>query len=497
MRTRLLLGMISLTAIVAPVRAAEPPSRDAVKSALSRATAFMSETISRDGGYVWVSSPTASSGTAKAWPGRARSGSSRRAPRPSGMAFLEAFDATGDPAHLTAARATTAVLVNGQLRSGGWYYRVEQDPAKRREFAYRDGRPIPTEPTPAPGGWDVWRKRRHKNNITVIDDDTTPAALRFLMRVDRAMKFEDRRVHDAVEYGLTSVRNAQHPIGAWSHNYDQFPTEPPSAEYYPILKASYPPEWSRTWTKDFTGGYVLNDRITQNTIATMLLAARIYDNADYRACAERGGEFLRLAQLPDPQPAWAQQYDRKMHPVWDRPFEPPAVSGLESQDVLETLLHLYRETGDKKYLAPIPAALSYLKTCELPDKTLARFYELKTNRPIYFNKKYKIVYDKGDLPTHYGFAFPSRLAAIEAEYTRLQNLPASELRVNSTPALTADLTAAVGEILASQSPTGGWLEPGTVRNPAGRKVKPAGGVVQSQTFIENVSTLCKYLNATK
>src|SRR4029077_9180464 len=104
----------------------------------------------------------------------------------------------------------------------------------------------------------------------------------------------------------------------------------------------------------------------------------------YRAAAERGGAFLILAQMPEPQPAWAQQYDRKMHPVWDRKFEPPAITGLESQDALETLLLLHRKTGDRKYLAPIPRALDYLKKSRLPDGRIARFYELKTNRPFYF-----------------------------------------------------------------------------------------------------------------
>ena len=49
----------------------------------------------------------------------------------------------------------------------------------------------------------------------------------------------------------------------------------------------------------------------------MLVAWEVYGEARYRESAERGGEFLIRAQLPDPQPAWAQQYDRRMHPVWE------------------------------------------------------------------------------------------------------------------------------------------------------------------------------------
>ena len=42
--------------------------------------------------------------------------------------------------------------------------------------------------------------------------------------------------------------------------------------------------------------------------------------------AERAGGFSLLAQMPEPQPAWAQQYDARMQPAWARKFEPPAIS---------------------------------------------------------------------------------------------------------------------------------------------------------------------------
>ena len=74
----------------------------------------------------------------------------------------------------------------------------------------------------------------------------------------------------------------------------------------------------------------------------MLEAARIYDEPRYRAAAEKGGEFILLAQMPEPQPGWAQQYDRDMHPAWARQFEPPSITGGESQGIMRTLLLLSR-----------------------------------------------------------------------------------------------------------------------------------------------------------
>ena len=71
--------------------------------------------------------------------------------------------------------------------------------------------------------------------------------------------------------------------------------------------------------------------------------------------------------MPDPQPGWCQQYNYEMVPIWARKFEPPAITGWESQDVMETLIKIARYTGEKKYLEPIPRALAYFKKCLLPD----------------------------------------------------------------------------------------------------------------------------------
>src|SRR5690606_12204990 len=105
----------------------------------------------------------------------------------------------------------------------------------------------------------------------------------------------------------------------------------------------------------------------------MFQAAKTYNNPAWREAAERAGGFILLAQMPEPQPAWAQQYDAQMHPAWARKFEPPSVTGGESQGVLRILLKLYSETGDKKYLEPFPRALDYLRRSRLSDGRLARF----------------------------------------------------------------------------------------------------------------------------
>jgi hypothetical protein len=343
------------------------------------------------------------------------------------------------------------------------------------------------------GGWDVWKKHQNKDNVTMVDDDVTPSAIRFLIRLDRALGQRDAQVHEAAAYALESLLKAQHPIGAWSHNYDQFPAQNPDPGHYPVLDASYPETWSRTWTNDWTGCYSINDRITLNAIKTMLAAWEAYGDERYKASALRGGDFLIHAQMPEPQPAWAQQYNRKVQPVWERKFEPPAITGLESQDALETLLLLVRKTGARKYLEPVPKALAYLETSRLPDGKIARFYELRTNRPLYFTRDYELTHDGRRVPAHYGFVFDSRLDSIKAAYERLRDGPAAA--AEAAPQLTPELEAEVRAIVGRQDARGAWTEPGTVRDLQGRKVVPQGDVIESATFIKHVGTLCRFLNA--
>jgi hypothetical protein len=59
-------------------------------------------------------------------------------------------------------------------------------------------------------------------------------------------------------------------------------------------------------------------------------------------------------------------------------------------------------------LEPVPRAIAYLKRSRLPDGRLARFYELRTNRPLYFTKDYKLTFSDADVPTHYAFKSTTR-----------------------------------------------------------------------------------------
>ena len=503
LRTTFILLLVVFSAAILS-SAAEPPLREEVQAALAKASGFFQREVASGGGYVYAYSGDL---TLREGEGKAEKNVVWIQPPGTpavGEAFLEAYAATKDELHLRGAKAAAGALVRGQLQSGGWYYHVVVEGEGRSVFRYRADHPGESDPnSQKPGqpgvGWDVWKRRKGKGNITTLDDDTTQAATRFLVRMDKTLEFKDQPIHEAALYALSSLLNAQYASGGWSANYDRYPTSPPSEQDYPVVKASYQEKWSWTWPKDFTGCYVTNDNLMSDMIDTMLLAAEVYSDKKYLACAEKAGTFLILAQMPEPQPAWAQQYDAKMQPSWSRAFEPPAISGGESQKIIEALMRLYRTTGDKKYLEPIPPALAWLKKSALPDGRLARFYELKTNKPLYFviqeDGREVMTYSSDKLPTHYGFIVSSRTDKIEKEYQKVLqgSFPAKEksTSVVNRSGKVSDATAAqVRKVIGLLDGRGAWVEQGKLRT---YPKHPEGDVIRSQTFINNVRVLSGYL----
>jgi hypothetical protein len=407
---------------------AQPPSREEVVRAMLKAARFYRQQVSTEGGYHYFYTADLSYGRSEAAEGPTQIEVQREATPIVALAYLEAYEATGEREFLGYARDAAYALLRGQLCSGGWDYLIEFDPEKRKSYQYR---------------WDN-NCGEDKRGVTNLDDNVTQGALRVLMRVDRALNFSDAKIGEAVRYALDKLLAAQYPIGAWPQRFRR----PPDFSRYPVKRASYPDDWPRTWPgPDYQGHYTFNDNTICDVIDMLLEAARIYKDPRYRAAAEKGGQFILLAQMPDPQPAWAQQYDADMHPAWARVFEPPSVTGGESQGIMRMLLTLYRETGDRKYLDPVPRALEYLKRSEVPrgpqevfrripeGPILARFYELKTNRPLYITKGtrlqaaglgsrivdgYQISYSPDSVITHYSVLVSGReLAFIEEDYRRL------------------------------------------------------------------------------
>ncbi len=446
--------------------AAELSEEEKVRGALLKATEYLTS-ISTEGGYLWRYSEDLSERY-----GESKATASQIWVQPPGtpsvgMAFLRVYQASGNPRHLAAADAAALALVRGQLESGGWEYRIDFAPEARPKRAYRSDRNTER------------RGDGRRRNVTTFDDDNTQSALRFLLalRKQKAGRIAEP-IREALAYGLAKMIEAQYPNGAWPQRFEGRPHD---ASEHPVLPARFPASWDRVWPKPSYGAYyTLNDNTQSDCIQTMLMAWEMMDEDRFLAAARRGAEFLVLAQLPEPQPAWAQQYNFRVEPAWARAFEPPAVCSNESAGAVRLLLKVHAVTGEDRFLEPIPRFLAWLKRSNIGPDRWARYYELGTNRPIYGDRDGRIRYNLSEISEERrtGYSWQGSYGIprlIEECKVVLAGHPAAATSKPRPPS-----SAAVRRLLKSQKANGVWLN---------------GDWIEMRTMIANMETLAKYLES--
>lgn len=468
-----LLGIITLFGACAGLLVTRPllaePGDDALRDealqAMKAAVRYYREKVASHGGYVYYYTDDLK----QRW-GEGKADQDTVFVQPPGtptvgMAYLQAHAATADPYYLDAARETAQSLVEGQLQSGGWTQVIHFSPARRMgKYRHRKG-----------GDW----------NASSLDDGQTQAALQFLMRADQALGFKNERIHEAAGYALDALLKAQFANGG----FPQVWTGP--VEHRPPAQARFPDyDWKTEGRiKNYWDQYTLNDDLAGTVSDTLITAHQVYGEERCKSALERLGDFLILAQMPTPQPGWCQQYNGEMVPIWARKFEPPAISGSESQDAMETLIKISRYTGQSKYLKPIPSALEYFTNkCLLSDGRVARFYEFKTNKPLYMDQAYQLTYDDSNVPSHYGWKRAAHFKEIERVYQEAkQGVPAKEPQVKPT-------AERVREIVRRLDGQGRWVETYAGEPLVGQpKFELGFRYVSSDVFSRNVATLAEYV----
>ena len=237
---------------------------DQSKTAMHNATDYMKSHVAVHGGYVYdvtidlkhrrgegVATPT------EVWvqpPGTPTVG----------VAFIRAYEATGDRIHLDAAVDCAKALLHGQLESGCWSDRVDFDPAGKNAARYRDG-----------------RGKKNGRNYSTLDDDKTQAALRLLIEVDRALKFEDKTIHEGVEYGLEALLKAQFANGGFPQGWEK------PVEQRPVMKASIPTyDWR---TEGRFNNYWDFETLNDGLAGTVTDASQVDEEIRYLLGLLRGG----------------------------------------------------------------------------------------------------------------------------------------------------------------------------------------------------------------
>lgn len=360
-RSRRILVTLLAVAASAPAHAAEP-TRDQLLDAMKRASTFMVEKVSTNGGFVWSYLPDRS----RRW-GELEAFDSQIWVQPPGTPtmghlFLDAYHATGDEFYYRAAERAADALIWGQHPSGGWNYLIDFGGDRSLKHWYA---------TIGRNGWRLEEFQHYWGNAT-FDDAGTAEAAKLLLRL--YVEKRDPTYKPALDKAIQFVLDSQYPIGAWPQ---RFP-----------LQA----EFSHHGKPDYTSYLTFNDDVAAENIDFLLMCYQALGEGRLLNPIIRGMNAFLVTQQGAPQPGWALQYTPDLKPVGARTYEPDALVTHTSARNIELLLRFYRLTGDSKFLARVPEAIDWLDSLTLPPgaapagRTHPTFIELGTNRPLYVHR---------------------------------------------------------------------------------------------------------------
>jgi PelA/Pel-15E family pectate lyase len=351
--TKLLALILLLFGLAAPAGA---QSRDEIERTMKRATRFMVEEASTEGGYVWSYLPDMS----RRW-GEIEAKKSMIWVQPPGTAtvghlFLDAYHATKDEYYYQSAEKVAGALIAGQHRSGGWNYFIDfAGPSSTKHWYETIGK-------------NAWRMEefQHAADNSTFDDMGTSEAVQFLLRL--YLEKRDPKYRPALERAVNFVLESQYPIGGWPQRWPYDPNYPGYQSYI-----------------------TFNDDVAAENVKFLLMVYQHLGDTRALDAIHRGMNIYLLTQGGAPQAGWALQYTLDLKPAAARTYEPNALHTATTASNVEQLMDFYRMTGDRRFLARIPEAIAWLESVRLPEPRQGRnfptFVEIGTNKPIYVHRR--------------------------------------------------------------------------------------------------------------
>jgi PelA/Pel-15E family pectate lyase len=428
-----ILFLLLLLSTAAPT--AQAPTRTQLLDTMKRATAFMVDKVSTQGGYVWSYLPDFS----RRW-GEMEARPTMIWIQPPGTAtmghlYLDAYHATGDKYYYQAAATVANALIRVQLPSGGWNYNADfaGEESLRRWYG-----------TVGKNGWRLEEFQHYWGNAT-FDDAGTAESSKLLLRL--YVEEKDARYKPALDKAIKFVLDSQYPNGAWPQRY------PPQNEF------------KKNGRPDYTSFLTFNDDVAAENVDFLVMCYQALGDKRLLDSIQRAMNAFVITQQPKPQAGWALQYTADLKPSGARSYEPLALVTHTTAANIESMLRFYRLTGDPKFLARLTEAIDWLESVTSPPgiapagRTHPTFIEIGTNKPLYVhregsnvvNGRYYVDEDPKKTLAHYSSFRRVDVAGLRKRYQEAKALSPEDARRGSPIAADAKSAALAQFFVASDT----------------------------------------------
>jgi PelA/Pel-15E family pectate lyase len=337
--------------------------RDQALATMKRATVFMVDHVSHEGGYVWNYLPDFSRrwGEMEAYPTMIWI----QPPGTPGMGsvFLDAYRATRDEYYYKAATRAADALIRVQHPAGGWNYVADLagEESLRRWYD-----------TIGRNGWRLEEFQHYYGNAT-FDDGTTTSAARFMMQL--YLEKRDAKYGASLDRSIQFVLDAQYHSGGWPQRF-------------PLMGG-----FSKDGHPDYTGFITFNDDVALGNLDFLIDCHQVLGEERLLDPLRRAMNCFVVTQQKSPQAGWAMQYTPDLEPAGARTYEPKALVTHTTVQNIAQLIRFYRLTGDTNFLTRIPEALAWLDSVKWGadqanvEGTHPTFVELGSNKPLFLHRK--------------------------------------------------------------------------------------------------------------
>ena len=344
-----------------------------VRQAMRRATQYMMDVASYNGGFVWNYLPDYSRQWGELEAKRTMVWLQSPGTPDVGEVLLDAYHATGDEYYYECARCVALCFMQGQLPCGGWNYMFDFQPEDSLRAWY------------ATTGRQAWRLEefQHYYGNATFDDEASKHCAEFLFRIylEKREEIFLEPMNRAIRFFLVS----QYDNGGWPQRY-------------PLMN-----DHTFKGKADYSPFVTLNDNVMTGNIDFLLQCVASPGLRELKEPILKAMHLLRDLQQPKPLAGWADQYTPDdLKPAHARSYEPRSVNTGTTVDMILKMVEYYKLTGDESFLKGVPDAIRFLEGQKLPSELatqvrhtplqddeilLPRFINPDTGRPMYVHRK--------------------------------------------------------------------------------------------------------------